>query len=68
MNIEELHKITALPKLAAVAALIPGDEMVIAVDTVDVFGTKKTGVEIANEVRREALRRIWEAEIWSGSQ
>ena len=62
MSVDTLHKLCALSRLAAVAGMIPGHEMVITVDTVDVFGTKKTGEEIANEVRREALRRVFEME------
>ena len=62
MRIEELHKICAMKKLAALPLLIPGPEMVVTLDRYDAFGEPKTGEEIANEVRRIVLRRLYEAE------
>ena len=55
MSIEELHRICALKRLAALPLALPGHEMIITVDRYDAFGEAKTGEEIANEVRRKAL-------------
>lgn len=59
MSIEELHKVCALKKLAALPLMIPGHEMIVTVERYDAFGEAKTGEEIANEVCWTALRRLF---------
>ena len=72
MSIDTLHKLCALKRLAELPLLITGHEMVITVDTVDAFGMKKTGEELATEIWRAAVHRVYEEELgaepWSGSQ
>lgn len=60
MNIEILHKLCALKRLAALPLLIPGHEMIVTVERYDVFGEAKTGEELANEIRRTVQFRILE--------
>ncbi len=61
MSIDMLHKICAMRKLASVTKDIPGRELIITVDVMNEFGERKTGEELANEIRRKAEMIIMEA-------
>ena len=63
MSIDTLHKLCALKRLVELPLLISGHEMVITVDTVDAFGLKKTGEELATEIWRAAVNRVYEEEV-----
>lgn len=63
MSIDTLHKLCALKRLAEVPLLISGHELVVTVDTVDVFGMKKTGEELATEIWRKAVSMVYEEEM-----
>lgn len=65
MNIQSLHKLCALKRLAALPLLIPGHEMIVTVERYDVFGEAKTGEELANEIRRKTLYQLQEEELRS---
>ncbi len=65
MNIQSLHKLCALKRLAALPLLIPGHEMIVTVERYDVFGEAKTGEELADEIRRKALYQLQEEELRS---